>query len=162
MKDEKLIIRKATKDDVSIIFKLIHGLAKYEKRPQDVTGNEKQLSHWLFERNIATVLLGEYKGEAVAYAIYYPVFASFATTGKVHLEDLFVQKELRGKGFGKKMMAYVANEVLTTGYTGMEWSCLDWNEPSIEFYKHIGAELETGRVYFDFDRSQLETISKEL
>jgi len=162
MSNEKLVIRKATKEDTSTIFSLIKGLSVYEKRPQDVTGNEEQLAYWLFERQIGTVLLGEYQGEVVAYALYYPVFGSFSTVGKVHLEDLFLRKDLRGKGFGRQMMARVAKEVLAEGFTGMEWSCLDWNEPSIEFYKKLGGELETGRVYFGLEQEELEKVAKSI
>lgn len=157
---ENFIVRKATQNDIPLLFELINGLALYEKRPQDMTGTQEELSYWLFEKQIATSLIAELDGEPVGYAIYYPVFGSFSAKGKVHLEDIFLKEEIRGKGLGKKFMAKTTQFVLQDGYTGMEWSCLDWNAPSIAFYEKLGAEKETGREYFEFSKSQMEKISK--
>lgn len=152
--------RLAGKDDIPLIYSLINGLALYEKRPQDMTGTKEQLLHWLFGRNIATVLIAEYHGEAIGYALYYPIFASFAAAGKVHLEDLFIRSDMRGKGFGSQLLANVCTNVLSEGYAGIELSCLDWNKPSIEFYKSLGAGQDSGREYFYFSKERLEEISK--
>ena len=157
---ENFIVRKATQNDIPLLFELINGLALYEKRPQDMTGTKEELSYWLFEKQIATSLIAELDGEPVGYAIYYPVFGSFSAKGKVHLEDIFLKAEVRGKGLGKRFMAKTTQFVLQDGYTGMEWSCLDWNSPSIAFYEKLGAEKETGREYFEFSKSQMEKISK--
>ena len=153
---ENFIVRKATQNDIPLLFELINGLALYEKRPQDMTGTKEELSYWLFEKQIATSLVAELDGEPVGYAIYYPVFGSFSAKGKVHLEDIFLKEEVRGKGLGKKFMAKTTQFVLQDGYTGMEWSCLNWNTPSIAFYEKLGAEKETGREYFAFSKSQME------
>ena len=160
MKQEKLNIRNVTREDLPIIAEMIRGLAKYEKRPQDVTGTIEQLEHWLFDRKIATVLLGETDGRCVAYALYYPVFGSFAAAGQVHLEDLYILPECRGKGYGLEMMSRIAADVLDAGYIGMEWSALDWNENAIGFYRRMGAHDETGRAYMFFDKEQLEEVRK--
>ena len=157
---ENFIVRKANPNDVPLLFELINGLALYEKRPQDMTGTKEELTHWLFEKQIATSLVAELDGSPVGYAIYYPVFGSFSAKGKVHLEDIFLKEEVRGKGLGKKFMAKITQFVLQDGYTGMEWSCLDWNAPSISFYEKLGAEKETGREYFEFNKEQMEKISK--
>lgn len=159
MNIEKLQIRKADRDDVSLLRDLIKGLAAYEKRPQDVTGTEEQLAYWLFERNIAAALIAEYEGEAIGYALYYPVFGSFSAAGGVHLEDLFIREEFRGCGFGRYFLARVAEAVLAEGYTEMEWSCLDWNEAAVGFYKKLGAKQDKGRVYLGFHKSELEMIA---
>lgn len=155
---KKLNIRKANVDDISLIQNLIKCLASYEKRPQDMTGTQELLSYWLFERKIATALIAEYDGEAIGYALYYPVFGSFSAIGKVHLEDIFIKEDFRGHGFGKYFLTKIVEFVLAEGYTEMEWSCLDWNKPSIGFYKKLGAKEETGRRYFGFDKSQIETM----
>lgn len=159
MNIEKLHIRKADKEDISLLRDLIKGLAAYEKRPQDMTGTKEQLSYWLFERKIATALIAEYGGEAVGYALYYPVFGSFSTAGGVHLEDLFIKEEFRGGGFGRRFLAKIAENVLAEGYTEMEWSCLDWNQAAVGFYEKLGAKQETGRVYLGFPKSELEMIA---
>ena len=153
-----LQIYKATKNDIDILHELILGLATYEKRPQDMKATKQDLSYWLFEKNIATALIAKINNKPIGYAIYYPVFGSFSAVGNVHLEDIFLYEEYRGKGYGKYFLAKVIEHVFADGYTGMEWSCLDWNTPSIAFYNKIGAEQETGRVYFNFDKDNMQKL----
>ena len=158
----KLIIKIATENDIDIIYELINGLAKYEKRPEDMTGTKEDLKFWLFERNIATTFLAELNGKNIGYAIYYPIFGSFSARGKVHLEDMFILEEYRGKGLGKTFFKEVATHALSQGYMGMEWSALDWNNLAIGFYKKIGAKEETGRVYFEFSKTEMDKLSSLL
>ena len=156
---KNLIVKKATNTDIDVIFELINGLAKYEKRPWDMTGTKEELSYWLFDKQIATTLLAELNGEVVGYAMYYPIFGSFSAKGKVHLEDMFLKEEYRGKGIGKAFFKNIVKFVSMDGYQGMEWSALDWNESAIKFYEKIGAEQETGRVYFEFSTKNMQQIS---
>ncbi len=146
--NENFTVRKATENDISLIENLIKGLAAYEKRPQDMTATQEDLRYWFFEKNIATALIAEQSGEPVGYAIYYPVFASFAAKAGVHLEDLFLKPEKRRSGLGTKFFSEVEKFVKQDGFSYIEWSCLDWNEPAINFYNKIGAEEEHGRKYF--------------
>ena len=155
---ENLEIIKAEKKDIDDLFELINGLAKYERRPQDMTGTKEELVYWLFDRQIATSFIAKLGDKNVGYAIYYPIFGSFSARGKVHLEDIFIYDEYRGKGYGKYFLAKVIEDVLANGYTGMEWSCLDWNAPSIAFYNKLGATNETGREYFEFNKSDLDRL----
>lgn len=148
--NENFTVRKATENDISLIENLIKGLAAYEKRPQDMTATQEDLCYLLFEKNIATALIAELNGEPVGYAIYYPVFASFAAKAGVHLEDLFLKPEKRRSGLGTRFFAEVAEFVKQGGFSYIEWSCLDWNEPAINFYNKIGAEEEHGRRYFSY------------
>ena len=150
MKTERLTIRKTTEKDVGLIFDFIKGLASYEKRPWDVTGSLETLGFWLFEKKAATAVIAEYDGLAVGYAIYYPVFGSFSAIANAHLEDLFIKSEYRGRGYGKEFFLKLSKMILNDGYSKLEWSCLDWNLSSIEFYKKIGSKKETGRVYFEY------------
>ncbi len=145
-----MVIRKATENDIRSIYEMINGLATYEKRPEDMTGTVEMLKFWLFEKEIATAVIAEINEEPVGYAIYYPVFASFAAEANVHIEDIFIKPEHRGKGFGKEFFYKLSEMIKSDGYSEMEWSCLDWNVPSIEFYKKLGATQETGRVYFEY------------
>lgn len=94
--NDNFTVRKANENDISLIENLIKGLAAYEKRPQDMTAAQEDLRYLLFEKNIATVLIAELNGEPVGYAIYYPVFASFAAKAGVHLEDLFLSRKNAG------------------------------------------------------------------
>ncbi len=155
----KTTVRKATKEDIPLIRQFIQYLAEYEKRPEDMTATEKQLEHWLFERNIATVLFLEYDHQEIGYALYYPVFGSFAAVGKVHLEDLYINQRYRGLGLGRTFLSKIVEKVLEEGYTKMEWSCLNWNNPSIAFYDSMGAKKETGRKYFEFDKGLMERLA---
>lgn len=151
MENKNLVIRKATKEDINLLYELINGLAIYEKRPNDMTGSIEMLSYWLFEKSIATALIAENdKGENIGYAIYYPIFSSFSAKVKVHLEDLFIKPNYRHQGYGKEFFFKLANIIKEEEYIEIEWSCLDWNTPSIDFYKKIGAIQEKGRVYFGY------------
>lgn len=150
METQNLTIRKTTKNDIRLIYDFINGLALYEKRPEDMTGSEEMLELMLFEKKIATAIIAEVDGNPVGYAIYYPVFGSFAAKANAHLEDLFIKPEFRRKGLGKEFFFKLLKMLKAEGYSKIEWSCLDWNTPSIEFYKKIGAKQETGRVYFEY------------
>ena len=151
MENKNLVIRKATKEDINLLYELINGLAIYEKRPNDMTGSIEMLSYWLFEKSVATALIAENDNdENIGYAIYYPIFSSFSANVKVHLEDLFIKPNFRHQGYGKECFFKIAQIIKDEGYIEIEWSCLDWNAPSIEFYKKIGALQEKGRVYFGY------------
>ena len=113
--NDNFTVRKATENDISLIENLIKGLAAYEKRPQDMTATKEDLHYWLFEKNIATALIAEYNGETVGYAIYYPIFASFAARGGVHLEDIFLKEENRGGGLGTKFFSEIEKFVKQDG-----------------------------------------------
>ena len=130
-----LTIRRATPQDTPVIHGLIRGLAEYENRPQDMTATVEQLRHWLFERMAAGVLIAEIDGSAVGYALYYPIFGSFAAAGRIYLEDLFVKDEYRGNGFGRTLFMQVA-----------------------EIAAKLGAATESGRVHFDFDKAAMDAV----
>lgn len=102
MEAKRLTLRKATEEDIDILFELINGLAAYEKRPQDMTGTKEQLKEWLFEKQVATALLAENEeGHNIGYAIYYPTFGSFSAKANVHVEDLYIRPEYRHQGYGR-------------------------------------------------------------
>ena len=136
--------------DVNFLYEMINGLALYEKRPNDMMGSIEMLKYWLFEKNIATAVIAEIKDQIIGYSIYYPIFSSFSAKVKVHLEDLFIKPNYRHQGYGKEFFFKLANIIKEEEYIEIEWSCLDWNTPSIEFYKKIGAIQEKGRVYFGY------------
>lgn len=145
----KITIRKAQESETLLIQELVKEMATYERRPEDMTGTQEELRYWLFERKIATILLMECDDQVIGYAIYYPIFGSFAARANIHLEDLYLREEYRGNGLGRYFFEAVAGRAKEEGYAKMEWSCLDWNTPSIGFYEKIGAEYETGRKYFE-------------
>lgn len=155
----ELKIREAKKEDIKTLRELILGLAQHERRPQDVTGSDEKMIYWLFERKIATALLAESDGKAVGYAIYYPTYGSYAARGKIHLEDIFIKPEFRRKGFGTKLLSFICKSVMEAGFSGMEWSALDFNVSSIEYYLKLGAEKESGRIYFDFSEENMKKLA---
>ena len=147
--NDQITIRKAQESDTLLIQELVKEMATYERRPEDMTGTQEELRYWLFERKIATILLMECDDQVIGYAIYYPIFGSFAAHANVHVEDLYIREEYRKRGLGRVFFEAIAGRAKEEGYAKMEWSCLDWNTPSIGFYEKIGAEYETGRKYFE-------------
>ena len=123
-----------------------------------MTGSQEELHYWIFQKKIATALIAEYDNEAIGYAVYYPVFCSFAAEGGVHMEDMFLIEKYRHCGLGTIFFAKLKEFVKQDGFSQIEWSCLDWNKPSIEFYNKLGAATESGRVHFDFDKAAMDAV----
>lgn len=135
-----LSIRTATAQDTAQILRFIRGLAEYEKMQDDVVATEALLREWLFEKRSAEVLLAEENGVPVGFALFFHNFSTFLGRAGLYLEDLFVLPEHRGKGYGKALLKRLAAIAVARGYGRMEWWCLDWNTPSIDFYRALGAE----------------------
>ena len=133
-------IRFATKSDVALILSFIKQLAEYEKLSHEVVATEALLEQTLFgKRQVAEVIFGEYRGQAVGFALFSQNFSTFLGRPGIHLEDLYVKPEMRGKGLGKIMLSYLAHLAKERDCGRLEWWVLDWNEPSINFYKSLGA-----------------------
>ncbi len=133
-------LRQATKDDCGLILGFIKELAEYEKLAHEVVASAETLEESLFgEKPYAEVVIGEYQQSAVGYALFFHNFSTFTGRPGIYLEDLYVQPTMRGKGFGKCLLAYLAKLAVERDCTRVEWSVLDWNEPSIQFYRSIGA-----------------------
>jgi GNAT superfamily N-acetyltransferase len=134
------VIRVAEEDDAALILRFIKGLAAYEKLSHEVTATEDLLRETLFgNRQVAEVVLGEYHGDAVAFALFFHNYSTFLGRPGIYLEDLFVQPEMRGLGFGKVLLAYLAKLATERKCGRVEWAVLDWNEPAIRFYRKLGA-----------------------
>lgn len=141
-------IRCATPADVGLILTFIKELAEYEQMLDDVVATEELLTEFIFRQKKAEVILGEYKNEPVCFALYFHNFSTFLGRPGIYLEDLFVKPEMRGKGFGKALLSYLSKLAIKRGCGRIEWSCLDWNEPSIQFYKQLGAKpMDEWTVY---------------
>jgi GNAT superfamily N-acetyltransferase len=135
-------IRQATESDVPQILRFIKDLAEYEKLSHEVIATEGDFRQNLFgEKQFAEVVIGESHSEPVGYALYFYNFSTFIGKPGIYLEDLYVKPEERGKGFGKALLAYLARLAIKKDFGRLEWAVLDWNEPSINFYKSIGATL---------------------
>lgn len=145
----ELLIRPAIREDVPLVLAFIRDLAEYERLSHEVTATEQDLADTLFgSRPGAEVLLGFTAGEPAAFALFFPNYSTFLGKPGIYLEDLFVRPAWRGRGFGKAMLSAVARTAVERGCGRLEWSCLDWNEPSIGFYKSLGAQaMDEWTVY---------------
>ena len=135
-----MIIREATPADVPAIMQLIHDLAEYEKAPHEVETNEGEIAAALFAdqpKVFAHVI--DLDGEVVGMAIWFLNFSTWLGKHGIYLEDLYVKPEYRGRGYGLAMLKYLAAICVQRGYGRFQWWVLDWNTPSIEFYKSQGA-----------------------
>ncbi len=141
-------IRAATEADVPLILGFIRELAEYEKLLSEVVATEELLREWLFEKQKAEVIIGEFGGESVAFALFFHNFSTFLGRAGIYLEDLYVRPAARGKGLGTQMIKYLARLTLERGCGRLDWACLDWNENSIAFYLSLGAKpLSDWTVY---------------
>jgi len=141
-------IRKATREDVPLILDFIHGIARYEKMENDVQVTEDMLRDWVFDRQIAEVVFAMEDDQEVGFVLYFHNYSTFVGKAGLYIEDLYVKPEFRGKGYGKALFLYLAHTALQRGCGRMEWTCLNWNKPSIRFYRSMGAvPLDDWRVY---------------
>ena len=143
------MIRLATIDDVPLILKFIHGIAAYEKLSHQVEATELKLRETLFgERKYAEVILAFDNEIPVGFALYFHNYSTFRAMPGIYLEDLFVEIDYRGKGFGKALLNEVISIARQRNCGRLEWSVLDWNTPAIDFYKSMGAEPMEGWTTF--------------
>jgi GNAT superfamily N-acetyltransferase len=135
-----LRISPAAESDVPLILSFIRKLAEYEKLSHLVVASEANIREHVFGTNpVAEVLLAYWDGAPVGFALYFRNFSTFLGQAGIYLEDLFVEPEHRGKGIGKALLIRLAKIAVERGYGRLEWAVLDWNTPSIEFYRSLGA-----------------------
>ena len=144
----KLTLRFAAADDCGKILFFIRELAAYEKMSDEVAATEELLREWLFDKQIAEVLFACEDGKEIGFALFFHNYSTFLGRAGIYLEDLFILPEYRGKGYGKAVLKKLAEIAVERGCGRLEWSCLDWNRPSIDFYLSLGAvPLEDWTVY---------------
>ena len=132
--------RFATEQDTALILHFIKALAEYEKMSDQVVADENMLREWIFEKKKAEVLFALEDGKEVGFALFFHNFSTFLGRAGIYLEDLFVFPEYRGKGHGKALIRALARITVERGCGRLEWCCLDWNRPSIDFYLSLGAK----------------------
>ena len=131
--------RFATEQDTALIIEFISGLAEYENMTDDMIADEELLHEWIFERKKAEVIFALEDGVEVGFALFFHNFSTFLGRAGIYLEDLFVKPEYRGRGHGKALICELARIAVERGCGRLEWCCLDWNKPSIDFYLSLGA-----------------------
>jgi GNAT superfamily N-acetyltransferase len=151
--NNKINIRFAEEKDIELIVSFIRKLAEHVNLLHEVIATEEVINKAIFKERIIKVILAEYNNEPVGFALFYYNFSTFLGKKGIYIEDLFVRKEVRGKGIGKKLLSYLAQIALKENCGRLEWSVLNWNEPSINFYKSLGAvpmnEWTVYRLYDD-------------
>lgn len=136
---DHLTIRYAQESDIPKILYFIKELAIYENMLDDVVATEDLLREWIYEKQKAEVLLAEEDGIPVGFALFFHNFSTFLGRAGIYLEDLFVMPEHRGKGYGKALLRRLAQITMERGCGRLEWACLNWNKPSIDFYLSLDA-----------------------
>ncbi|MGY4572235.1 MULTISPECIES: GNAT family N-acetyltransferase [Bradyrhizobium] len=137
-----LTIRRARPDEAGLVFSLVRELAEYEKLLHEVHASEADIADALFGANPRLYCdIAEWNGEPAGFAVWFVNFSTFAGRHGIYLEDLFVRPALRGKGIGKALLVHLAKQCLGNGWSRLQWAVLDWNAPSIAFYKSLGAEM---------------------
>ena len=133
--------RFADEKDCPLILYFIRQLAEYEKMPDQVVATEELLEEWIFRKKKAEVIFVLEDGKEIGFALFFHNFSTFLGRAGIYLEDLFVLPEYRGRGYGKALLKKLAQITVGRGCGRLEWSCLDWNKPSIDFYVSMGAAV---------------------
>ncbi len=157
-----LHFRRAGLGDTATVLHFIQALAEYEKMADEVVATEELLQSELFEKNRAEVIFAMMDGKEVGFALYFHNFSTFLGRSGLYLEDLFVLEEYRGRGIGKALLRYLAAIAVERGCGRMEWWCLDWNRPSIDFYRSLGAEAMDEWTVYRISGERLLDMAKEL
>ncbi len=163
MKESKSIfsIREATINDSKIILDFIKKLAKYEKLLDEVVATEELVKNNIFNRNYANVIIAYVDNNPIGFALYFFNFSTFLCKPGLYIEDLFIDEEYRNLGYGKKLLEYLATIAINNDCGRMEWWVLNWNEPSIKFYKSIGAKSMDEWTVFRLTKDNLLELSSK-
>jgi diamine N-acetyltransferase len=137
-----LTIRRARADEAGLVYNFVRELAEYEKLSHEVEATEADIAEALFgDSPVLFCDIAEWDGEPAGFAVWFVNFSTFSGRHGIYLEDLFVRPALRGKGIGKALLVHLANQCVANGWSRLQWAVLDWNAPSIEFYKSLGAVM---------------------
>lgn len=139
-----MVFRYAERKDLSLILKFIKDLATYENMLDEVVANEEILEEGIFVQKKAEVIFVVVDDKEVGFALFFHNFSTFLGRSGIYLEDLFILPEYRGRGYGKAVLKKLAAIAVERKCGRLEWSCLDWNKPSIDFYLSLGAEPMAG------------------
>lgn len=150
--------RYAERKDTALILGFIKALADYEKLSDEVVATHEILEHWLFDKEKAEVIFALENGNEVGFALFFHNFSTFLGRAGIYLEDLFVLPEHRGKGYGRGLLTQLAQIAVERGCGRLEWSCLDWNKPSIDFYLSMGAVPMSDWTAYRISGSRLQEL----
>ena len=155
-----MTFRFANATDTALILRFIRGLAEYEHLADQVVADEETLRREIFDRKGAEVLFALENGKEVGFALFFHNFSTFLGRSGLYLEDLFVWPEHRGKGYGKALLRQLAVIAVERGCGRLEWVCLDWNQPSIDFYRSLGAEPQSDWTIYRLTGATLTALAE--
>ncbi len=153
-------LKQVEEEDCGILLRLLKELAVYEKLENIVETTEEMLKEALFQKKVTEAVIGEENGVPVGYAVYFHNFSTFVGRPGIYLEDIYVQPEHRGKGYGKVMLSYLAKLAGDRNCGRLEWTVLDWNAPSIAFYKSLGARPMDEWTMYRLDKEKLKELGE--
>lgn len=159
--DNKLTFRNATRADTALILRFIKELADYEKMANQVVADEETLESWIFDKQKAEVIFALEDGKEVGFALFFHNFSTFLGRAGLYLEDLYVMPGYRGKGYGKAILKKLAAIAKERGCGRLEWWCLDWNKPSIDFYLSLGAEPMSDWTVYRIAGDTLDKLAEQ-
>lgn len=159
MEKKNTIIRKAVREDAALILEFIKGIARYEKMENEVEATVEMLEEQLFDNARAEVIFAMEKDKEVGFALFFHNFSTFVGRAGLYLEDLYVYPEYRGKGYGKALFMELVNIASERRCGRMEWVCLNWNEPSIDFYRSMGAVALDEWTTYRLDEKGIERLA---
>lgn len=156
----ELYFRYAEETDVALILHFIKELAEYEKMLDEVVATEELLKEWIFEKKKAEVIFALEDDKEVGFALFFHNFSTFLGRSGIYLEDLYVKPDYRGKGYGKAILKKLAKIAIERGCGRLEWWCLDWNKPSIDFYLSLGAEPMSDWTVYRITGDTLQNLAE--
>ena len=154
-----LWFKQAEEADVPVILEFIRELAEYEHMSEEVVATEALLKEWLFKKQAAEVMFAMMDETEVGFALYFGNFSTFLSRGGIYLEDLYVKEEYRGRGFGKALLKQLARLALSRNCGRLEWACLDWNQPSIDFYLSLNAHPQSDWTTYRLTGQTLKALA---
>ena len=152
--------RYAERRDTGLILQFIRELADYERMLDEVVADETILEEWIFDKQKAEVIFALESGKEIGFALFFHNFSTFLGRAGIYLEDLYVKPEYRGKGYGKAILKKLAAIAVERGCGRLEWWCLDWNKPSIDFYLSLGAKTMSDWTVYRIDGDTLKNLAK--
>ncbi|MCQ2604842.1 MAG: GNAT family N-acetyltransferase [Spirochaetia bacterium] len=153
--------RYAERKDTELILRFIRDLAEYEHMSGDVVATPELLEEWIFDKKKAEVIFALDNGQEVGFALFFHNFSTFLGRAGIYLEDLYVKPEYRGRGYGKGLLKQLGRIAVERGCGRLEWWCLDWNEPSIDFYRSMGAQPMSDWTVYRIAGPVLENLGRK-